>query len=197
MATRSTSARTTAASWAGWRSTDADGSCSRGTVELARVVRRWSLVFCDHEGSDAWARDLQSAGLEYVRTMVWIKKGATPQFTGDRPAAGHECIVLAHRRKPNGKPMKKRWNGGGRHGVYTYPIVLNRSGKSPRLHTAQKPIELMSALVSDFTDQGDVVIDPFAGSGTTLLAAQQLGRRWIGVERDQKYIETIVTRLAA
>lgn len=197
----------------------------RATAEqIARVCKRWAMIFSDHEGSHGWREDLEAAGFEYVRTMVWIKKGCTPQFTGDRPATTHECIVLAHRRKPDGKNMKKRWNGGGKHGayyttiddrevarilepgevesvttehgVYIYPIVLNRGAAKQRLHTTQKPLELMRALVQDFTDEGELIADPFAGSGTTLLAAQQLGRGWVGVELDRKYIDVIVTRLA-
>jgi DNA modification methylase len=163
--------------------------------EFARVARRWVLVFCDHEGSGAWKDELELAGLEYVRTLIWIKKGCTPQFTGDRPANGHECIVLAHQRKPDGKNIKKRWNGGGKHGVYTFPIVLNRSGKTPRLHTAQKPIELMEQLVLDFTDENEVIVDPMAGSGTTLLAAQKHGRCWLGVEQSPEYAEIAKARL--
>ncbi len=163
--------------------------------ELARILKRWALVFCEHEGTDAWKRDAEAAGLEYVRAMIWRKRGATPQFTGDRPGQGHEVIVTLHQKTAKGKNIKKRWNGGGKHGFYEHPIVLNRNGKTPRLHTAQKPLALMEQLVEDFTDPGDTIVDPFAGSGTTLEAAHKLGRNWIGVERDAKYAETIYTRM--
>lgn len=158
-------------------------------AQFVRLAKRWVLVFSDHVGSHAWAVALEAAGLEHVRTAVWIKRGATPQFTGDRPAQGHECIVIAHRRKPNGRPMKKRWNGGGKHGVYDFPIVLNRGRRRVRWHTTQKPIPLMRALLNDFTDAGDVVLDPCAGAGSTLVAAEELGRRWIGVEVDPGYAD--------
>jgi hypothetical protein len=76
---------------------------------LARITRRWLVIFADHEGTHGWRADLEAAGLEYVRTCVWIKPGATPQLTGDRPACGHECLVIAHQTR-RGRPMKKRWN---------------------------------------------------------------------------------------
>ena len=157
--------------------------------QCSRVVRRWTLAFTDHEGGQAWKDDLEAAGLEVVRFGVWIKLGATPQFTGDRPAQGHEVIVIAHR------PGRKRWNGGGRHAVWTCPIVLNRSGEDPRIHTTQKPLELMEALVRDFTDPGDLVIDPFAGSGTTLVACKRLGRVSRGWEMQEKYAIAAQVRL--
>lgn len=164
------------------------GLCAR---EFARVCRRWILVFTDDQTGQVWRDAFAAAGLENVRTMVWIKRGATPQFTGDRPAQGHELIIVAH---PKGK---KRWNGGGKHGVYEVPIVLNRDHGSKRLHTTQKPLVLMEALVRDFTDPGDTIFDPFCGSGTTLVAARRLGREAIGIEKDRKYAAIAKQRLSA
>lgn len=155
--------------------------------QLARLTRRWVLVFSDHEGSHDWRIALERAGLEYVRTMDWRKRGSTPQFTGDRPATACERIVLCHATKPNGKPMRKRWNGGGKHGFYDVPIVLNRGKRKQRVHTTQKPLELMRQLVEDFSDVGEFVLDPFAGSGTTGVAARLLEREFVGIERDQGY----------
>lgn len=163
------------------------------------LARRWVLTFSDVESCHLWRDDLVEAGLEYVRTGAWVKLGATPQFTGDRPAAGFETITIAH---PKGR---KRWNGGGRHAiwrgaeepdlVYEVPIVLNRGGNDPRLHTTQKPLELMLNLVGDFSDEGETILDPFAGSGTTLVAAKRLGRLAIGIERDEANCETAARRL--
>ena len=64
-------------------------------------------------------------------------------------------------------------------------------------HETQKPVALMSALVRDFTDPGELVCDPFAGSGTTGVACIRLGRRFIGWERDPKYFAVAVKRLTA
>lgn len=153
-------------------------------VQFARVARRWSLVFCTVEmvgdsaadGGHGWRAAGERAGLEYVRTAVWHKLNAAPQFTGDRPSQAVEAIVCFHR------PGRKRWNGGGKHGYYAHPIVLNRGGSSERLHTTQKPLSLMCELVEDFAEPGELVLDAYAGSGTTLLAAKQLGRRSTGFE---------------
>ena len=64
------------------------------------------------------------------------------------------------------------------------------------MHPTQKPIALIEQLLSQFTDLGDVVLDPFMGSGTTLRAAKNLGRKAIGIEIEERYCEIAVTRLA-
>lgn len=158
--------------------------------QFGRLTRRWVLVFSDVESRADWEYVLvNDGGVEYIRCGAWIKIGATPQFTGDRPATGFEAITICHR------SGRKRWNGGGSHAVWSYPIVLNRSGTDPRLHTTQKPEPLMRELVALFTDAGDLILDPFMGSGTTLVAAKRLGRRAIGIEREEKYCEVAAKRL--
>ena len=62
-------------------------------------------------------------------------------------------------------------------------------------HPSQKPIRLMKKLVRDFSKQGDLILDPFAGSGTTLLAAKDLGREYIGIELSPEYIKIAEDRL--
>ena len=160
-------------------------------IHCGRIARRWAMAFCDVESAHLWSADLVMSDLDYVRTMAWIKIGSTPQFTGDRPAVGFEAIVLAH------QPGKKRWNGGGKHGVYSMPIVLDRGHAVERVHTTQKPDRLMEMLIRDFTDPGETILDPFAGSGTTGVAAIRMGRKFIGWERDPKYHAIAMKRLAA
>ena len=168
------------------------GETMRACAEaFAFCARRWVLVFSDVELASEWRGVLTSRGLDHCRTGAWLKIGATPQFSGDRPAAGFEAITIAHRKG------RKRWNGGGKHGVWSCPIELNRGGKSDRLHTTQKPLDLMTALLGDFTDPDDVVLDCFAGSGTTGVAALRLGRRAILIERDPTYAAVARERMEA
>lgn len=152
-------------------------------------VLRWVLIFSDVEGAHLWREELVSDGLEYVRTAFWRKAGGAPQFTGDRPAVACEAITIAHRRG------RKRWNGGGKQGFYDVPIVVGHSAEG-RFHTTQKPLELMTQLIADFTDPGDLILDPFMGSGTTLAAAKRIGRRAIGIDVDERHCDTAARRLA-
>jgi hypothetical protein len=158
-------------------------------AEFGRLTTRWVLVFSDIESCHLWRSDLKMAGLEYIRTPQWHKLGSTPQFTGDRPAVATEAITLMH------PPGHKRWNGGGSHGLWAHLIVLDRGDGSKREHTTQKPLSLMRQLVDLFTDEGETIIDPFCGSGTTLVAAWQLRRRAIGVEIDERYADIAAQRI--
>jgi DNA modification methylase len=150
--------------------------------------RRWCITFSDIEGVWRWATLMRESGLEYVRTCVWDKVDGTPQLTGDRPAVGAEAIVCGH---PAGK---KRWNGGGKRGVYRH--ATNGGARGPKPHPSTKPEPLMAELLADFTDPGELVLDAFCGSGTTLAAAKRLGRRAIGIEREEKYCEVAAKRLS-
>lgn len=161
--------------------------------ETARVCKRWTLAFCDVESVHLWRRSFLVSGLEPVRTGFWVKEACTPQLTGDRPAVACEAIVIAHR------PGRKRWNAGGKRGIWSHRIVGGgeHNAAEVRVHTAQKPIPLMVELVEDFTNQGDVICDWTAGSGTTGVAALRTGRRFIGFEKDLGFFETARERLRA
>lgn len=163
----------------------ADGDRDRFSVQMVRVVRRWIIVFCQAEAVAAWRDALEAAGATYKRSCIWVKPDGMPQLTGDRPGMGYESFVTAH------APGKSAWNGGGRVGVYTY----NKNGDARTGHPTQKPELLMRQIVKDFTDPGETILDPFAGSGTTLVAAVMHGRNAIGCELDPKYYEMARKRL--
>lgn len=169
----------------GFAALDPDTRIACGLL-FPRLSRRWILVFSDSESAHMWRNEIAA---EYVRTLFWRKAGGAPQFTGDRPAVACEAITACHR------AGKKQWNGGGKQGFYDVPIVVGHSVEG-RVHTTQKPIELMTQLVCDFTDGGETVLDPFMGSGTTLAAAKRFGRKAIGIEIDEHYCEIAASRLA-
>lgn len=150
---------------------------------VARLSSGWLLVFCQVEAAMLWRDALCPA--KYTRTQIWRKPDGAPQFTGDRPGMGYESIVTAWAGEG-----RMKWHGGGRHGVYEYMTVKNGSG-----HLTEKPIALMRELVELFTDPGDLVLDPFAGSLTTAVACKQLGRRCIAIEMDEGYVKAGIKRL--
>lgn len=154
---------------------------------IATITRKWALIFCNVEIAHLWARALDRGGLRPMRIGAWVKPGAMPQFSGDRPSVGFEAIVIAHGLGPSS------WNGGGRAALWTHPPA-GREG--PALHATQKPFGLLAQLVRDFTDRGDLICDPFMGSGTTGAAALHLGRSFIGWERDPRYFRIAARRLA-
>lgn len=152
----------------------------KATLESIKVLR-WVVITTDTEHAAQMVLTPPQC-FEFVRLGVWIKPNGAPQFTGDRPAQGFEQVAILH---PAGK---KRWNGGGYPAVWTCNKVNGR-------HPTEKPLDLYTRFIEQFTDEGDTILDPFMGSGTTLEAAKLMGRRAIGIELEEKYCEIAANRL--
>lgn len=163
-----------------------DGQEGAITSKLLACSRRWVLVFCAFEQLGCYK---SVAAENWVRSGVWRKPVPTPQFTGDRPGVCGEAIAIMHR------PGRKRWNGGGRAAYWDAHKArgIERYGG----HPTPKPVALMMELVEQFTDPGELVVDPFCGSGTTGIACMRLGRRFIGIEKDAQYYDLACRRLEA
>jgi site-specific DNA-methyltransferase (adenine-specific) len=161
---------------------------ARVAAELARVTRRWILVFAAERQIELWARALEAGGARAIRLGIAARRNPRPQMSGDRPAPAVDFIVIAH---AAGERM--RWNGGGRPARWASPVA--RFDPGGQLHPTQKPLALMRELVRDFTDHGELVCDPFAGSGTTAVACRELGRRFLGWELQEKFHAAAMRRL--
>ena len=149
-------------------------------VDSVTLAKRWVVMSC------AWqhAALLEKAGVPLVRLGIWHKPNGAPQFTGDRPGTGWEAVAILHREG------KKRWNGGGHHAVWVCNV--EHGG-----HPTQKPLALLLDWIAKFTEPGELVLDPFMGSGTTGIACERLCRTFIGIEKDPKYFELACARIAA
>ena len=153
-------------------------------VELGAKCSRWFVSALDWRHI-AQLNQACPEPWEFVRFGVWVKTNPMPQISSDRPANGWDGLIYLHN-----KNTKKRWNGGGRHGNWIGAVVTDG------LHPTGKPLELMKHLVGMFSDDGNLILDPFMGSGTTLRAAKDLGRKAIGIELEEKYCEIAAQRLA-
>jgi DNA modification methylase len=153
----------------------------------------WMLAFCQAEAVATWREAMEAAGAKWRRAMVWVKPDSSPQLSGDRPAQGFESIALAWC-----GTGPSRWNGGGKRGVFTYgkhdPGMGHGGGANE--HPTQKPRLLMADLVALFTNPGELIADPFMGSGTTGIAAIQAGRRFVGIEKSPHHFAVACRRIA-
>lgn len=153
--------------------------------------------------------------------LIWTKIKATGFLNANRrPLTAHENILVFSRRpartvynpqKTPGSPYKTRAKKtqcahyrktdllptvnptGDRH-PKSWMLVQHDSQRG--YHPTQKPVDLLRWLVLSFTNQGDTVLDPFMGSGTTGVACQATGRRFIGMEREEEYYNTARQRLS-
>lgn len=152
---------------------------------------------------------LQSTGY-FCRSYEDIKKEFATQRKGNAPKYNPQGL------KKLEKPIVKQKKDTGKESVYkagtltkkviqqytNYPVHLlqfnnEAASNKNRLHPTQKPLALCEYLIKTYTDEGDTVLDSCAGSGTTLLAAKQTGRNYIGFERDTKYYKICVERVSA
>lgn len=147
----------------------------------------WFIVFCTVEGTWPWSQSINASPMKYKRACIWVKPDSTPQLNGQGPAQGAECFVCAWAGTGHA-----RWNAGGKRGVYRH-LVNNpeRHGE----HPTEKPRRLMAEILGDFTNPGETILDPFMGAGTTGVAAVQMGRTFIGIEKDERYFDIACRRI--
>ena len=161
-----------------------------GRADIARlsaeVSSGWVILFTLAEGVRAWRDDLQAAGAKWDTTCFWIKPDSSPRFNGQGPARGAECFVTCW-----AGSGYRRWNGGGKRGIYTHCVNTNRQGE----HPTEKPLALMMEIVGDFTRPGETICDPFMGSGTTGVACAKMGRSFIGIEQNERWFELSCERI--
>lgn len=149
-------------------------------AEAAAGVKRWSVVFSDWQGAHRWDDEAKRAGAEPIRWVPWVR-WSQPQLSGDRPCTGSEAVLLYHAMNA-GKPVRKHWNGAG-----SLTHFAQRCMRGADKHPTEKPLDLILAMVSAFSDPGESVIDLTAGSCTTALACRLLGRDCVAVEIDPKW----------
>jgi len=147
---------------------------------------------------------LQDLGYWMLNDVIWRKTNPMPNFRGRRFTNAHETMIWCSKDKDSkylfnyeamkalneDKQMRSDWTlslctGGER---------LKDNGK--KAHPTQKPESLLQRVILSSTKPGDVVLDPFFGTGTTGAVAKKLGRKYIGLEQDRRYIELATERLA-
>lgn len=125
---------------------------------------------------------------DYRQTIIWRKPAAVEPLRLDRPATSHEYLyLLARSEHYYARNPGERWWG---HSVWE--VSNDRCGQ----HPAAMPIELARRCIVCSSKPGDLVLDPFFGSGTTGAVAESLGRRWLGIELNEAYIELSRKRTA-
>lgn len=153
-------------------------------------TRGWFVSITDTELMGPWAEALESSGRYVFSPVAFVAPGSRVRLTGDGPAQWSCWIVVA---RPSDEPFRK-W--GALPGAYVLPRGQdNRRGDDLDV-IGGKPLWLMQALVRDYSRKGEIICDPCAGGGTTLLAAAIEGRRAVGAEMLPEHFDKAQRRLA-
>lgn len=134
-------------------------------------------------------------GWKLINDITWFKHDAAPNFTGRLLTESTESALWFC---PNGTGWTYNLDVAKAHnsGINLRNVWKFGQTRGTRYHPTQKPLELMRRCVELFTNPGDLILDPFAGSGTTLVAAQQLGRNFLGCDITESYVAMARERLA-
>ena len=148
---------------------------------------------------------IQDLGYWILNDIIWRKANPMPNFKGTRFTNAHETLIWASmgekaRYTFNYRSMKTLNDELQMRSDWEFPICggqerLKKDGH--KVHPTQKPEALLYRILLACTKPGDVVLDPFFGTGTTGAVAKRLGRRWIGIERESPYVAAAKERIAA
>ncbi|MFN8412312.1 MAG: DNA methyltransferase [Anaerolineales bacterium] len=148
---------------------------------------------------------MQDLGFWILNDVIWLKTNPMPNFRGVRFTNAHETMIWAQKKKGvkytfNHKAMKALNDDLQMRSDWVIPLATGKErikSNGTKAHPTQKPEGLLYRVLLSSTNAGDVVLDPFFGSGTTGAVAKKLGRHFIGIERDQKYIKVAQKRIDA
>ncbi len=149
--------------------------------------------------------ELQDQGFWLLNDVVWRKTNPMPNFRGRRFTNAHETLIWASRDQNsrytfNYESLKALNDDLQMRSDWLFPICSGperlKDDGGRKAHPTQKPEALLHRLLLATTNPGDIVLDPFFGTGTTGAVAKRLGRRWIGIERDPDYAAAAAERIA-
>lgn len=176
--------------WEGIDSLQAAAAWATPMMEQAhRVVRPGGAIaiMCGVHASAAWMLAAELAGLKWMAELMVLWNVGKPRMNNFGSLHTH----LLWFTRPG---ARHTWNSH-RKSFYSNIIVCRKIPIGERLHISQKPIELTNFLVTLLSRPDDIVLDPFCGSGSTLVSAELAGRHWIGIDKVRKHVKDATERL--
>lgn len=144
----------------------------------------WMISFCAKKDIGFYWDILEKSDFKAIDVIVWQKPDPIPLNGKTKMLNAWEAAII-------GKKAGAYFSGRCQHNIFKYQAPKGKS----RVHPTQKPVGLMKELITLTTKKGDLVLDPFMGSGTTAIACIATGRNFIGFEIDKKYYKQSLDRI--
>lgn len=163
-------------------------SCKEYLPAFYRILKNKSILYlmCNNTNLQEMLNEGTKVGFHFVKCLIWEKGN---KICGRYYMNCFEYIILF--RKGGDKPINKC----GTPDILKISIKKMKNANGKNLHDTEKPVDLMKILVENSSDEGDVVLDPFMGIGTTGIACKELNRNFIGIELDENYFNIAKERI--
>lgn len=184
-----------------------DKFCFSWLIECQRILKPKGSIWVIGSFQNIYRLGylMQEMGFWILNEVIWRKTNAPPNFTGTRFQNCHETLLWCSPRKGSSYTFNyqtlKALNGGKQESsVWDIGICIGperlKDEDGHKLHATQKPEKLLQKIILSCTKLNDVILDPFMGTGTTAAMAKLLGRHFIGIEKEEKYVVAGTKRIA-
>jgi site-specific DNA-methyltransferase (adenine-specific) len=185
--------------------------------EYERIIKEKGVIVLTAQ--TPFDKVLGASNLKLLKyEWIWQKDAGTGFLNAKKmPLKDHENVLVFYKKPPTYNPQMRtgfrpytmtKWHNGSNYGASNgatttsdgerYPVTtlkFKRDFNTNKLHPTQKPVPLFEYLIKTYTNEGDIVLDNCIGSGTTAIAAMNTGRFFIGIEKEQKYVEVANNRI--
>lgn len=177
-----------------------DNFCREWLKECKRVLKEDGTIWVigSYHNIFRIGKIIQDIDLWILNDVLWIKTNPMPNFKGTRFNNAHETLIWASKNKNSKytfhyKTMKSYNDDTQLRSDWYIPICNGnerlKDTEGKKIHSTQKPEALLYRIIISTSNPGDIILDPFMGSGTTGAIAKKLGRKYIGFEKEKKYID--------
>lgn len=183
-----------------------DKFCFEWLKECKRILKKDGSIWVIGSFQNIYRLGYIMQNLDYwiLNDIIWSKPNAAPNFSGSRYQNSHETLLWCCKSKKskytfNYKTMKYLNDNKQDKSVWDIGICIGnerlKGEDGKKIHSTQKPEKLLYKVILSTSKPGDIVLDPFFGTGTTGAIAKLLGRNWIGIEREEEYNKAAQARI--
>jgi site-specific DNA-methyltransferase (adenine-specific) len=156
--------------------------------EFYRVLKDGThcYIMCNHLNLPHFIEVINSSKFKFVKCLIWDKQR---KICGRYYMGQFEYIIMLR------KGRERTINNCGTSDILSIPLKRNKDNNGNNIHDSEKPVRLMELLIENSSNEGELVLEPFLGSGTTAVACKNLNRCCIGIEIDDKYFAIAEKRI--